>query len=160
LVIVFPIVSDAYKPLLAHDASSFDQGVKMTDLERLIAERACERLIQDYAAFNDASDWDAVAALYLPAGRMSRPTAPDVFIEGRDAILGAFQARPPRATRHICANIRVTIASETRATATSQILLYTAADALPLMGSYADIFGRTDDGWCFAERRGSLDFLT
>jgi hypothetical protein len=130
----------------------------MTDLERLIAERDCERLILDYAAFNDASDWEAVAALYTLAGRMSRPTAPDVFIEGREAILAAFQARPPRATRHICANIRVTAESETRATATSQILLFTAADVLPLVGSYADAFVRTADGWYFAERRGSLDF--
>lgn len=130
----------------------------MTDLELLIAERACERLIVDYAALNDAGDWDAVAALYVPHGRMSRPTAPDDFIEGRDAILAAFKSRPPRVTRHICANIRVKIESETRATATSQILLFTAADKLPLVGSYADIFENTVDGWRFAERRGSLDF--
>ncbi len=84
----------------------------MTDLERLIAERACERLIVDYAALNDAGDWEAVAALYVPHGRMSRPSAPDDFIEGRDAILAAFKSRPPRVTRHICANIRVTIESE------------------------------------------------
>jgi hypothetical protein len=142
----------------AHDASNFDERVKMTDLERLIAERNCERLILDYAALNDASNWDAVAALYTPTGRMSRPKAPDDFIEGRDAILAAFKGRPPRATRHICANIRVTVNDESRATATSQILLFTAADALPLVGSYADRFERIAEGWCFAERRGSLDF--
>jgi hypothetical protein len=146
------------KRLLVLDASNFDKRVKMTDLERLIAERACERLILDYAASNDASDWDAVAALYVTAGRMSRPTAPDVFIEGRDAILVASKGRPPRITRHVCANIRVTIDSETRASATSQILLFVAADALPLVGSYADIFDLTAEGWRFAERRGSLDF--
>jgi ketosteroid isomerase-like protein len=130
----------------------------MIELDRLVAERACERLILDYAANNDASDWDAVAALYTVAGRMSRPTEPDVFVEGRDAILAAFQARPPRTTRHICANIRVTIESETRATASSQILLFMAADKLPLVGSYADQFSHTAAGWRFAERRGSLDF--
>jgi SnoaL-like domain len=130
----------------------------MTDLERLIAERACERLIVDYAALNDAGNWDAVAALYVPQGRMSRPTAPDDFIEGRDAILAAFKSRPPRTTRHICANIRVAIESDARASATSQILLFTAADKLPLVGSYADIFENTADGWHFVERRGSLDF--
>jgi ketosteroid isomerase-like protein len=130
----------------------------MTDLENMIAERACERLILDYAAFNDAGNWDAVAALYTPDGRMSRPTAPDDFLEGRDVILAAFKSRPPRTTRHICANIRVTIESGTRATAVSQILLYTAADKPPLVGSYADVFACTADGWRFAERRGSLDF--
>ena len=121
------------------------------------AERACERLIIDYAALNDAGDWDGVAALYVESGRMSRPTAPDDFIEGRDAILAAFKARPARTTRHICANIRVTIDGN-KASATSQILLFTGRDQAPLVGSYADRFVETPDGWRFVERRGSLDF--
>jgi SnoaL-like domain len=127
-------------------------------LARLLAERACERLILEYAALNDSGDWDGVAALYTEAGRMSRPTAPDDFIEGRDAILAAFKARPPRTTRHICANICVTLLNETEATASSQILLFTAAGQPPLVGSYADRFTATPKGWRFTERRGSLDF--
>jgi ketosteroid isomerase-like protein len=118
--------------------------------------RAIERLIIDYAAHNDAGDWDAVAALYVPEGRMSRPTAPDDFIEGQGAILAAFKSRPARTTRHICANIRVTVDGDT-ATATSQILLFTGHEA-PKVGSYADKFTRTANGWRFVERRGSLDF--
>ena len=130
----------------------------MDAVDRLIAERACERLIIDYAALVDAARWDAVAALYSAGGRMSRPTAPDDFTEGRDAILAAFLARPARTTRHICANIRVTIENATRATAQSQILLFTAAEQPPLVGSYADILADDGDGWRFLERRGSLDF--
>jgi ketosteroid isomerase-like protein len=124
----------------------------------VIAERACERLIIDYAALNDAADWDAVAALYAVDGRMSRPTAPDDFIEGRDAILQAFKARPARASRQICANIRVSVASDGTATATSQILLFTGPDQTPKVGSYQDRLTLTGDGWRFAERKGSLDF--
>jgi ketosteroid isomerase-like protein len=127
-------------------------------LANLLAERACERLILNYAARNDAGDWDGVAALYTEDGRMSRPTAPDAFIEGRAAILAAFKARPARTTRHICANIRVVVESEDYATASSQILLFTAAGQPPLVGSYADRFSHTPEGWRFAERRGSLDF--
>jgi 3-phenylpropionate/cinnamic acid dioxygenase small subunit len=130
----------------------------MDAVNRLIAEQACERLIVDYAALVDAADWDAVAALYLADGRMSRPTAPDDFIEGRDAILASLLARPPRKTRHICANIRITLESAARATAQSQILLFTGADQHPLVGSYADILANEGDGWRFRERRGSLDF--
>lgn len=126
--------------------------------DRLIAERACERLVIDYAALVDAARWDAVAALYSVGGRMSRPTAPDDFIEGRDAIFKSFLARPPRTTRHICANIRITLESTTRATAQSQILLFTGADQHPLVGSYADMLANDGSGWCFLERRGSLDF--
>jgi uncharacterized protein (TIGR02246 family) len=120
-------------------------------------EWAIEELIIGYAALNDAADWDAVAALYVPDGRMSRPVAPDDFIEGRDAILAAFKARPPRTTRHICANIRVQVDGD-RATAESQIMLFTTKDAPPLVGSYQDRVVRTADGWRFTERRGSMDF--
>jgi SnoaL-like domain len=132
----------------------------MDALARLLAERSCERLILDYAAFNDAGDWAAVTALYVSDGRMSRPTTPDDFIEGRDAILAAFLARPPRTTRHICANIRLDIVDEAHAVATSQILLFTATGQPPLVGSYADRLIQTPDGWRFTERRGSLDFPT
>jgi ketosteroid isomerase-like protein len=128
----------------------------LSDLNTLLAERAIERLILDYAALNDAGDWEAVAALYLPEGRMSRPAAPDDFIEGKDAILAAFRARPARASRHICANIRIDLNGD-RATASSQILLFTGHDA-PKVGSYADMLVKTEDGWRFTERRGSLDF--
>jgi uncharacterized protein (TIGR02246 family) len=129
----------------------------MEPLERLLAERAIEAMIIDYAALNDAGDWDGVAAMYLPDGRMSRPTAPDTFTEGRDAILAAFKTRPVRTSRHIVANVRVRVEGSS-ATATSQILLFTATDNAPLVGSYADRLELTADGWRFAERRGSLDF--
>ena len=79
----------------------------MDDLQRLLHERAIERLITDYVALNDDAQWEALADSYVEDGRMSRPTAPDDFIEGRTAILDAFQARPPRKSRHIVANIRV-----------------------------------------------------
>jgi SnoaL-like domain len=123
------------------------------------AERACERLVLDYAAFNDAGDWNKVAALYIETGRMSRPTAPDVFITGRDAILAAFLARPARVTRHIVTNIRVDLPSKSDALVSSHILLFTGADQPPLVGSYADKCVLTPEGWRFSERRGSLDFL-
>ncbi len=130
----------------------------MDIISRTLAERACEKLIIDYAALNDVGDWDAVAALYIDDGRMSRPTAPDDFIEGREAILAAFRNRPVRKTRHICSNIRVTVESEDVATAASQILLFTGSDQAPLVGSYADRLVLPGQGWRFAERRGSLDF--
>jgi len=129
----------------------------MASLDRLLAEREIERMILDYAALNDAGDWDGVAAMYGADGRMSRPTAPDVFIEGRDAILASFKARPARTSRHIVANVRVDVDGDA-ATATSQILLFTAAGQPPLVGSYRDRLALTAEGWRFTERRGSLDF--
>lgn len=130
----------------------------MDAIDRLLAERAIERLLLDYAAANDAGDWEAVTGLYTADGRMSRPTAPDDFISGRDAILSAFKARPPRRTRHVSVNIRINFETEGRAVVISQILLFTAADQSPLVGSYVDRCVFDQGQWRFAERRGSLDF--
>ncbi len=131
----------------------------MTPLDRLLAEHAIARMIIDYAALNDAGDWAAVADLYVEDGRMSRPTAPDDFTEGRAAILSAFLSRPERKSRHVCANIRVDVADDgLNATAESQILLFLAKGQAPLVGGYRDQLVHTPDGWRFAERRGSLDF--
>jgi ketosteroid isomerase-like protein len=143
----------------------------MDEVKTWTAKAAVAELIVRYAALNDAADWDAVAALYTEDGRMSRPTSPDDFIVGRAAILAGFRSRPARASRHFVANILVTIEGETRARATSRILLFTgtAADdggipfqsaTPPLVGSYEDTLVKTEDGWRFAERRGRLDFRT
>ena len=131
----------------------------MQPIDRLLAERAIERMIIDYAAHNDAGEWAKVAALYTDDGRMSRPTAPDDFVGGREAILAAFLSRPARKSRHIVANIRVDVADDGgSAVAESQILLFLAQAAAPLVGSYHDRLTLTTDGWRFVERRGSLDF--
>jgi 3-phenylpropionate/cinnamic acid dioxygenase small subunit len=118
---------------------------------------AIEKMIIRYARLNDEARWDDVAALYVPDGRMSRPVAPDDYIEGREAICAAFKSRPPRTTRHVCANILVDVDGDT-ASAVSTILLFTAKDALPLVGGFTDKLVRTAQGWRFTERRGSLDF--
>lgn len=141
----------------------------MTDAERLAAEWACTRLINLYTLLNDAADWDAVAALYTPDGRMARPSAPDKPVIGREAILAAFRSRPPRAARHVISNIVVDVESETNARARCVIVLYQGTgetkDGLPvrdtggpLIGTYTDRLRRTAEGWRFAERIGGLDF--
>ena len=134
-----------------------------------LAKSAIAELITRYVNLLDVRDWEAVAALYTEDGRLSRPTAPDQFIAGRAAILASLKTRPPGATRHVCANVLVTVQGEALATATSQLLLYTgnAVDTgglpvlstpAPLVGSFRDRMVRTEQGWRFAERRGSLDF--
>lgn len=120
-------------------------------------EQDCARLINRYANRNDAADWVAVAELYAVDGRMARPTAPDQWIVGRDAILAAFLARPPRTTRHICANIEVEVIGPDAARGESAMLLFTG-EGPPKVGSFHDRFVRTQDGWRFAERRGILHF--
>ena len=135
-----------------------DQGAELSAADRRAIEWDCARLVNLYARLNDSARWEEVAALYAPDGLMTRPTAPDAPIVGRDAILAAFQARPPRTTCHICSNIVVTVESASRARGTSAMLLFTGADTPPLVGGFEDVFVRTEQGWRFAERRGSLTF--
>jgi hypothetical protein len=133
-------------------------GALTADTRRAI-EWDCATLINLYATLNDAARWAEVAALYTEDGSMTRPSAPNVPIIGRDAILAAFESRPGRTTRHVTANIVVSALDADTATATSAMLLFTAADAPPLVGGFTDRLRRVaGEGWRFAERRGSLTF--
>ena len=127
----------------------------VTDDQRRDIEADCARLIALYANLNDAARWDELAALYIEDGTMSRPTAPDPPIEGRAAILAAFQGRPPRNTRHVCSNVVIDVLGPDEARGESAMVLF-QPDAAPLAGSFHDRFVRTAEGWRFAERRGSL----
>jgi hypothetical protein len=130
----------------------------LTPAELHAIEWQCARLINLYAQLNDATRWEAVAALYAADGSMTRPTAPDAPIIGREAILAAFRSRPARTTRHICSNIVIDVESATSARGSSAMLLFTSADAPPLVGGFEDRFVLTGEGWRFAERRGTLTF--
>jgi 3-phenylpropionate/cinnamic acid dioxygenase small subunit len=130
----------------------------MDESHTWMLKAAIAELITRYAALNDAGDWDGVAALYAETGRMSRPSAPEQFIDGRAAILAAFRARPARSARHIIANVLVTLESATEARASSQILLFTGVAEAPLVGTYHDRVILTAQGWRFVERRASMDF--
>jgi ketosteroid isomerase-like protein len=129
----------------------------VTEQERRAIEADCERLIKHSINLSDAHDWAAVAALYTEDARFARPSQPGVFVEGREAILASFLARPPRAQRHVVANVVVDAEDETHARAFSVIVLY-QGEAAPLVGTYTDRLVRTADGWRFAERVGGLDF--
>ena len=130
----------------------------MDATQRRAIEWECARLINLYALLNDEARWEEVVALYAPDGLMTRPTAPDAPIVGREAILTAFKSRPPRTTRHVCSNIVIDVESATSARGRSAMLLFTSADKPPLVGGFDDRFVLTDEGWRFAERRGYLTF--
>ena len=141
----------------------------MTEEERRAIEQDCERLIKLYVNLNDAQDWPAVAALYAEDARFARPSSPGEFVEGREAILASFLARPARAQRHVIANTVVEVEDADHASAFSVIILYMGDVAeggglpvqdpkSPLIGTFTDRLVRTGEGWRFAERVGGLDF--
>jgi len=125
-------------------------------------ERACQRLILQFASANDDARWDEAAELFTDDGLFARPSAPDDHVRGRDVILAAFQSRPLRLTRHIVTNILVTVDSPATASAHSLIQLYAGGDdgraRPPLIGEFHDRIVLTPQGWRFSERRGRLVF--
>jgi hypothetical protein len=128
-------------------------------------ERACERLILDFAYFSDKQDYESLAGLFAPEGSMTRPTG-DALV-GRAAILKSYQSRPAgRMTRHICTNIRITIAAPDRARGFTYAVVYSAntnepleapfgfnAGSRHLIGEFEDEFVLTEEGWRIASRR-------
>ncbi len=127
----------------------------MSPDDRLRIEWQCARLVALYANLNDEARWEEVAALYADEGWMNRPSAPEVRIAGRAAILEALKSRPPRITRHVCSNVVIDVESPKTASGVCAMVLF-SPDQPPLAGSFHDRFVLTEAGWRFAGRDGSL----
>lgn len=141
----------------------------MTETERLTIEWQCQKLCHQFANYNDQNDFKAVCDLFTEDGSFWRPSVPDTEIKGRDTIYQAFLQRPPLVIRHIVSNFVAEVESETEATGHSYIIFLAAPlteEPLPLVagamhvGEFHDKFVKTEDGWKFRERRGSLALKT
>jgi len=136
--------------------------------DRTAIERACARLISEYAYLNDQRRYEELAALFTPDALLFRPSAPDHAIAGIEAILAAFRKRPADVmTFHVCTDIIVSVDDAASARGQSRILLLSAkrpaedgpspaAAETPVPGVFHDRFRLTESGWKFAERRGSF----
>jgi len=142
----------------------------LSDLEVLMIERACERLIHEFFEAIDVRNDSHLERLFTPDATYARPIDPHTVISGREAIVKAFIARPGgRVSRHITANVRITVESADRARGVSRVLLIAGpdepaahpqfgfkADARQLIGEFDDQFVKTAEGWRFASRRGRV----
>ena len=141
----------------------------MKEIEKLAIEWQCEKLCRQFANFNDQNNFDAVCDLFTEDGSFSRPSVPDTEIRGRKAIQQAFLQRPPLVIRHIVSNCVINVLSETEASGHSYIIFLAAPlteDPLPLnagpmhIGEFHDRYVKTNEGWKFQERKGSLALKT
>ena len=136
--------------------------------DELSIERACTRLVSQYAYLNDERRFEELAELFTEDAVLYRPSAPDQAIQGRRAILEAFRKRPADAmTFHVCTDILIDVQDGHAVQGRSRILLLstvrqqdgTASPAegkVPVPGVFRDSFRLTEKGWKFAERRGSF----
>ena len=139
-------------------------------MERLIAERACERLIMEYARRVDFGNASGIADLFTQDGRWE---GTDLVLSGRDEIRAWFTERERlvrRVSRHLCVNVMVDVLSPDEAESFCLLVNYrhdrrdsdTAATApveVPkYVGELRDRFRRTPDGWRFTHRQVDVAF--
>lgn len=135
----------------------------MDELQRLIAEQDCKRLVLLAAAHVDQGEPAMLALLFAPDGELVRPTGDT--LSGRAAIQAAYEQRAPdRITRHLVSNTLVDVDSPTQARAQSQVLLWfgSSDDAVgprgrparggPVVGAFDDRFVKMPDGWRIVHR--------
>ncbi|WP_181809329.1 nuclear transport factor 2 family protein [Streptomyces shenzhenensis] len=98
----------------------------MDPLERLLAERACERLVIDFVRRLDLGEPSSVAELFTEDGWWEWPPPGDGRrAEGRAALAAYFGSRPAgRLSRRVMSNILVTVTGPRTATATSYFQTY------------------------------------
>ncbi|WP_093636896.1 nuclear transport factor 2 family protein [Streptomyces sp. 2224.1] len=136
-------------------------------MERLLVERACERLIVDFVRRLDLGDPASVADLFTPDGVWEWPHG-DRRVQGRAALRDYFGARPAdRLSRRMCTNILVTVTSSATATATTYFATYRVDGHQEGMvpsrpptqvGHYEDTFRKVDGVWLLATRTTFLPF--
>ncbi len=138
----------------------------MTNEERNEIERACARLVLEFAKFNDDLDHESLAGLFVEDCVFARPLDPEHPYYGKDRVHAIFRDRKARLTRHVMTNILITVVSATEATGNSYVTMVSAPDPHAkwpregegvFMGAFDDIFVRTAEGaWKFKERRGNV----
>jgi ketosteroid isomerase-like protein len=143
----------------------------MDDLERLLAERACERLIVEYCRLVDFGEAARIADLFTEDGVWS---GVDLVLDGREEIRAWFvkrQGLERRVSRHICTNVGVDVVSPDEARSVCYLVNYRhdrrdGDDAMPVptevpkfVGECRDAFRRTDHGWRFTRRHVDVAFV-
>jgi SnoaL-like protein len=136
-------------------------------LARLLAERACERLLVEFIRRLDLGDPSEVAALFTEDDVWEWP-AGGRRVQGRDDLARYFGSRPAdRLSRRLSTNVLVTVRSPDAAVATSYFATYRvdgwAGELQPppaptQVGHYEDVFRRVDGAWLLASRKTVLAF--
>ena len=94
----------------------------MTDLETLLAERACERLMLEYCECVDSRNFERLVQLFSKNGVLRRPVEGE--IKGRAAIKAFFDKLTTDPLIHACSNNLITVTGPTHAEASSYVTVF------------------------------------
>jgi hypothetical protein len=136
-------------------------------LQRLLAERACERVILDFVRRLDLGEPSSVAELFTEDGTWEWPDGKRL-IEGREALRKYFGSRPAdRLSRRLMSNVLVTLTSPDAAISTAYFTTYRVdgyhggqvpAGPPVQVGNYEDTFRQVDGSWLISTRTLFLPF--
>jgi hypothetical protein len=141
----------------------------MDDLERLLIESACTRLVHEYCRRIDFGEGGRVAELFTDDGVWEGAGSP---MRGTPAIRDGFaplERSGAPLMRHLVTNVTIDVVDPDTATGLTYWINYrgkrSADDTGPVpsgpprfAGEYRDRFVRTPDGWRFAHRQASVTF--
>ncbi len=137
----------------------------MDDIQRIVIEQACRRLVLEFAKYNDDLDHQALADLFVEDCVFARPLDPQYPYYGKDRVHAIFRDRKARLTRHVMTNILITVVSETEARGNSYVTMISSPNADTsepregegiFFGSFDDEFVKTAAGWKFKARLGNV----
>jgi len=144
----------------------------MNELDRVLVERACERLIYQYCRLVDFGEAAAVADLFTEDGRWQ---GTELLLQGREEIRAWFVKREAisrRVSRHVFTNVLVDAISETEAKSLSYMINFRhdraeGDETMPVpaeepkwVAEVEDTFRRTpDEGWRFSSRHVKPAFI-
>jgi SnoaL-like domain len=141
----------------------------MDDIQRMLIERACERLVTEYCHFVDHGEAAKIADQFTEDGVWASGRT---VRNGRAEIAAAFSNRQnnaARISRHVCCNLLVNVIDENNATGVVYLTLYrhdgepgrrsAPSDVPNIVGEYRDTFVRTANGWRFKRRDVGVSFV-
>lgn len=137
--------------------------------EILSIERACERLVYDFARYADQGEYEKVAALFADHGIFTRRgesfRGHSEIADSIDALLQNRRSAPKKPSwkvRHFCSNVVIDVTGAEQAVGASYYTIYRyqggPVDGVPpiagpaLVGDYADCYLLTAVGWRFLSR--------
>jgi hypothetical protein len=141
----------------------------MDDLERLVAQRDCERLTYRYCRLADFGQASRLAEVFTEDGVFATP---DMTLRGREEIAGTFGQRESLTdlqTLHLCTNIDIEVHDASSASGWVYLCLFrrwrvpgrsapVPITAPSLAAAYEDTYSRVDGRWLIASRSQHLLF--
>jgi hypothetical protein len=141
----------------------------MDDIQKMLIERACERLVTEYCHFVDHGEAAKIADQFAEDGVWAPGK---IVFSGHAEVADWFskrEANTARISRHVCCNLLIDVIDENNATGVVYLTLYrqdgevgrrsAPSDVPDIVGEYRDRFVRTANGWRFKRRELGASFV-